>query len=233
MKIILKDLFVTYNKKNRIFKNFNGSLDLTKLNIIIGKNGIGKTTMLDTISGLTRIESGRIFGVPKQKDIMYVFQNVPFFTDVTVSQLLKMYTSFNTSEQKVNSLSKDFFYENINPLLSRNLGILSGGEVRLVFDYASTLVSKKLYLFDEPLSGIDIENKKKILKLLEVLSCTAPVIVTSHDLEPFENISCTVNYISPSSFMFSGSYKELLKIGNGNIEDAFLNLTLRMKENER
>ena len=192
--------------------------------------------MLDAISGLIKLKKGSITGLPKQKDIMYVIQSIPFFDEVTVKQLIQMYDSFGRkrSYEIINdSGSENFYNSNIKPLLSSTLGVLSGGEKKLVFDYASAMVLKSLYLFDEPLSGVDIENQKKIVKMLENFALFFPVIITSHDIEPFKNINCTLKYITPTKFLFSGSYDNLMEEAGGTSESAFLNLTQRMRENER
>lgn len=236
MKLEFKNINVVYDDNKVIFKNFNGEIELNNLNVIIGKNGIGKTTMLDAISGLIKPKNGSIIGRPKQKDIMYVIQSIPFFEGVTVKQLIKMYDSFGqeTSFETANiSGSKDFYNKNIKPLISSTLGVLSGGEKKLVFDYASAMVLKSLYLFDEPLSGVDIENQEKIVKLLESFAISFPVIITSHEIDPFKNINCTLKYITPSGFLFSGSYDQLMEDAGGTSESAFLNLTQRMRSNEQ
>ncbi|QYN59370.1 ATP-binding cassette domain-containing protein [Lactobacillus panisapium] len=236
MKLEFKNMNIIYNNNKIIFNNFNGEIRLNNLNVIIGKNGIGKTTMLDAISGLIKLKKGSITGLPKQKDIMYVIQSIPFFDEVTVKQLIQMYDSFGRkrSYEIINdSGSENFYNSNIKPLLSSTLGVLSGGEKKLVFDYASAMVLKSLYLFDEPLSGVDIENQKKIVKMLENFALFFPVIITSHDIEPFKNINCTLKYITPTKFLFSGSYDNLMEEAGGTSESAFLNLTQRMRENER
>lgn len=70
-----------------------------------------------------------------------------------------MYTAMN---HKNPAFSNDdsFFVDVITPLLSRKLGALSGGELTLLFVYASAAIDKALYLFDEPLASVDPENQK-------------------------------------------------------------------------
>lgn len=229
--IELKNITVTYSEK-KIFDNFTGNFKFDNLNVLIGKNGIGKSTLLDVISNLTPIISGAIYNVPKTTKIMYMFQSTPFNTNITVLQLINMYKSFGkiTSFDFYNLEKMDnFFYENIFPLVNQTLGSLSGGERKLVFTYASALVLKDLYLFDEPLSGVDIENQIKIVKLLEALGKRAPVIMTSHELDPFKETDSTLKYISSKKFLFTGSYKKLIENYGTNSNIAFINLTQKMR----
>ncbi|GFZ26507.1 ATP-binding cassette domain-containing protein [Lactobacillus corticis] len=230
MKIVLKNITVKYDDK-KVFNGFNGYFSLENLNVIIGKNGVGKTTLLDVLSGLVKPLEGNITGLPPQKKIMYVFQNTPFFADVTVQSLLKMYTSFSTTEPmiKEDPKIKQIYHQNILPLLSSRLGVLSGGERKLVFIYSSILIDKDLYLFDEPLSGVDIENQQKIVYLLEKLSEYRPTIVTSHDVEEFGKVNCIINYLSSKQIGFSGKYDELLALAGNTFDSAFVNLSNAMR----
>ena len=233
--IELRNVTVSYSK-NKIFENFSGKISCNNLVVLIGKNGIGKSTLLDIISGLKKINSGSLYGIPPTKKIMYMFQSTPFYSDVKVKQMIDMYKSFGkiTSFEKYKILKvKDFFDENIEPLLNKRLGDLSGGETKLVFTYASTMVLKSLYLFDEPLSGVDPENRIKIINLLEELGRKVPVIITSHEILPFKNINCTLKYLSSNRFIFSGSYAQLIKNYGATPEEAFLNLTQKMREENK
>lgn len=232
--IKLKDLTVSYGNKI-IFDDFNGELKFNNLNVLIGKNGIGKSTLLDVISGLKKVDKGVVENVPNSNRIMYMFQSIPFNTNVTVTQLINMYKSFGklTSFEEYNIKGMDkFFRENILPLANMYLGDLSGGERKLVFTYTSAMVLKSLYIFDEPLSGVDIENRQKIVKLLENLGLHVAVIVTTHELEPFKETNSTLKYISKDRFIFSGSYKQLTQKYGRSPEKAFLALTDEMRKKD-
>ena len=220
MTIELKNITTGYSKNN-VFENFSGKISCNNLVVLMGKNGVGKSTLLDVISGLKKIDSGSLYGIPSTKEIMYMFQSTPFYSDVTVKQMIDMYKSFGktTSFEKYKIIKiKNFFDENINPLLNQSLGDLSGGEAKLVFTYASAMVPKSLYLFDEPLSGVDPENRIKII---------------SHEILPFKNINCTLKYLSTHRFIFSGSYAQLTKKYGATPEEAFLNLTQEMRKENK
>lgn len=232
MTIELKNVTVSYSN-NKILENFSGTISSDNLVVLMGKNGVGKSTLLDVISGLKKIDSGSLSGIPPTKEIMYMFQSTTFYSNVKVKQMIDMYKSFGTTtsfEKYKISQIKEFFDENIAPLLSKSLGDLSRGETKLVFTYASTMVLKSLYLFDEPLSGVDPENRIKIIKLLEEVGQKVPVIITSHEILPFKNINCTLKYLSPDRFIFSGSYAQLIQDHGATAEEAFLNLTQEMRE---
>ena len=95
------------------------------------------------------------------------------------------------------------------------------------------MVLKSLYLFDEPLSGVDPENRIKIIKLLEELGRKVPVIITAHEILPFKDTNCTLKYLSSKRFIFSGNYTQLLKNYGSTSEEAFLNLTQEMRKENK
>ncbi|MBP2058557.1 ABC-2 type transport system ATP-binding protein [Lactobacillus colini] len=229
--IELKDVTVAYDEK-KVLDCFTGNFEFGRLNVLIGKNGIGKSTLLDVISHLTQVDAGVLKNIPKASKIMYMFQNTPFNTNVTVKQLFNMYRSFSkvTTFKYYDISNMDIFFEkNILPIFNRNLGSLSGGESKLIFTYVSAMVLKELYLFDEPLSGVDIENRTKIIELLGSLGKHVPVIMTSHEIEVFKGTDSILKYISPKGFLFTGTYEQLIKQYGPTSEDAFLNLTRKMK----
>lgn len=93
MTIELKNITTGYSKNN-VFENFSGKISCNNLVVLMGKNGVGKSTLLDVISGLKKIDSGSLYGIPSTKEIMYMFQSTPFYSDVTVKQMIDMYKSF-------------------------------------------------------------------------------------------------------------------------------------------
>ena len=85
--IKFSNITVSYDDK-KIFDNFDGKFSFNNLNVLIGKNGIGKSTLLDVISGLKKADSGTLVGIPNPQKIMYMFQTTPFNTNISVQQLL-------------------------------------------------------------------------------------------------------------------------------------------------
>ena len=68
--IKFSNITVSYDDK-KIFDNFDGKFSFNNLNVLIGKNGIGKSTLLDVISGLKKADSGTLVGIPKPQKICF------------------------------------------------------------------------------------------------------------------------------------------------------------------
>ena len=73
MTIELRNITASYSE-NKVFYNFSGKISYDNLVVLMGKNGIGKSTLLDVIAGLKKIDSGSLYGIP-YKDPESIFFN--------------------------------------------------------------------------------------------------------------------------------------------------------------
>ncbi|WP_220740589.1 ATP-binding cassette domain-containing protein [Leuconostoc miyukkimchii] len=157
------------------------------VNVIVGANGAGKTTLLDFIAGVgPAAASGEKIDVPDQRDVTYQLQHIHFFTTLRVGQIIAMYRQLGNSDVE-NQISG---FEAIkNDVLAKiwqvEIGQLSGGERQMVLTYGQCLLERNLYIFDEPTSGVDVDNTKIILNMIASLvkERHKQVIMTTHHLE--------------------------------------------------
>jgi iron complex transport system ATP-binding protein len=167
---------------------------------IVGKNGVGKSTLLKTICKLINPYSGNIFINNKN---INSFSNVKFARlisflsqneDTTVAFnvfkfiMLGRYPYMNifkffSSEDKIIT-KKIMNFLNISDLSKKKINELSNGEKQKVL-IAQTLVQETdIILFDEPISYLDFDSQNCILKKLKSLSknYNKTIILTLHDL---------------------------------------------------
>ena len=87
----IKDLSFSYQER-LIYDRLNVKFQDGVPNIIIGPNGVGKTTLLDTLAHLNSSDTyDALVDVPSVKEIGYQLQKTIFYTTLTVGQTLKMY----------------------------------------------------------------------------------------------------------------------------------------------
>jgi len=196
--IEVNDLYVNIGKRT-ILKNLTFSLNEGIL-CIIGLNGIGKTTLLKTLTGLNKHFRGQIAINQRPlksyshrelaKSISFVPQeHVPYF-NFTVKEMvlfgrtphIKQFgfpskIDFEIVEKIIHTIGLENFAE-------RYYTELSGGEKRLVLIAMSLAQETQIILFDEPTTFLDLKNSTLVINKIKKLSTELNklVIVTMHDV---------------------------------------------------
>lgn len=155
---------------------------------ILGNNGIGKTTLLNTIAGLQQPIRGRITQENRtlttrelQSQTAFVMQDVRLqFVTPTVRAELQLGTGTRPNDEVVSQLE-------LAPLLDRHPLSLSGGQQQRVMIANAREMNKQVYIFDEPTSGLDYLQMLEVGRLLQSLTNDEQlVLVVSHDREFLE-----------------------------------------------
>lgn len=168
---------------------------------IIGRNGIGKTTTLQIISGLLKPN----FGTDKEatfKDIAEKYKGTEaqlFFEKLDKGEIKVAYKpqqvdlipkTFNGTVRQLlektnekNQLNEIAKILEIDKLLEHEISKISGGELQRVAIAATVLKKANLYLFDEPTSYLDIKQRINISKFIRSLADeNTAILVIEHDL---------------------------------------------------
>ena len=160
---------------------------------LVGPSGCGKSTLLAMIAGLESVTEGeiRIDGAlvnlvaPKDRDIAMVFQSYALYPTMTARQNI----TFGMESRRVPKVEQDEAVKRVSallkiePLLNRKPGQLSGGQRQRVAMGRALVRDPKLFLFDEPLSNLDVklrvDMRTEIKKLHQRVGKTT--IYVTHD----------------------------------------------------
>jgi molybdate transport system ATP-binding protein len=175
---------------------------------LFGPSGAGKTSIINMIAGLLRPDRGlievdgetlddtarRIHVPAHRRRIGYVFQDARLFPHLSVEQNLDYGRrmnglSFDKAEQARITQMLD-----LDSLLQRRPGKLSGGEKQRVALGRALLSRPRLLLLDEPLGSLDDERKAEILPYLTRLRDRAgvPMVYVSHDADEVRQLATRV-----------------------------------------
>jgi ABC-type sugar transport system ATPase subunit len=160
--------------------------------IVIGRTGSGKTTLLKTIVGAYS-SKGRVIledqdvtaEPPEKRNIGYVSQSFVSFDHLDVNGNIQFGLRIRdiSKEERV-QLAKQIAAElGIEYLLNRSARTLSGGEQQRLSLARALITNPKVLLLDEPLSMLDPETKRTIIRILKAIPAryNVPVIHVTHE----------------------------------------------------
>lgn len=207
---------------NNLVKNFgskhvlNGlSLTLKKGKVlgILGPNGQGKTTLLNIISGLFKPTGGEVtlngirVGAETKQLVSYLQEKDYLPKWMKICDAIKFYKDFFTDfdEEKCIRLLK---FMNLDTNLK--LKSLSKGMTEKLG--LSLTLSRKanLYILDEPISGVDIISRDKIINaIIDNIDYNASMIITTHYVGELERLFDEVIFLGEGSIIEQGDAEDL------------------------
>jgi len=181
---------------SRIIHGVSFSVSGGEIVAVIGRNGVGKTTLLRTIMGLNRLDEGeiRLFGsaLPKttaaisMAGIAYVPQGRDIFSDFTVKDNLLM-GAHSAAKEDVQARFEMVleYFPALTPHLSRRGGVLSGGQQQQLAIGRALMTGPRLLLLDEPTEGIQPNIVSKIAEILDRIreNMKLPIIIVEQNLK--------------------------------------------------
>ncbi|WP_305752354.1 ATP-binding cassette domain-containing protein [Mammaliicoccus sciuri] len=184
--------------------SLNIQSDTPKIYAIVGRSGIGKSTLLNIIAGLTEAETCRIEINHKvlsdqkhvikvqDRNIGYLFQDYQLFPHKTVHENIHYMIEPNKETEQ---LIKHLHIENC---LNQYPSTLSGGESQRVALCRVLSVKPNLLLLDEPFSSLDDETKDEGMALVKSIFKTwqIPIILVSHSKKEVQILADEVIEIS-------------------------------------
>lgn len=183
--------------KDEIIKNVNIHIHCGELTVIIGKNGAGKSTLLKALLGEIK-HTGKIEVYDKKQEkyeklkIGYVPQsmNIERHMPTTVYDFIAAIISnkpiwIKKYKEIYNQIQNHLKIFEVDGLIDKSIGDLSGGELQRVLLAVATLSSPNLLILDEPVSGIDKNGIKLFFNLINKLKTEhdMAIILVSHDLD--------------------------------------------------
>ncbi len=225
MKLLeVKNLNKSFDNKD-ILKDINLSIQSGKIIGLLGKNGVGKTTLIKLINDLLTPTSGKILikgnevGVETKKIVSYLPERTYLNKQMKVSEAISYFEDFydNFDSDKAKKLLEDLDLD-INQKLSK----MSKGmqeKVQLVLVMSR---NADLYVLDEPLGGVDPATRDYILDtILSNFNENASVIISTHLISDIEKILDEVIFIDKGQIVLQSDADKLRNEDNASIDEIF------------
>ncbi len=201
--IEFKNVSKEFNNKI-IFENISFEIKKQESIAVVGKSGVGKTTIGRIIAGLENHSSGEIKisslkleeeNLKKIRKIVgFVFQDFRLFHHMTVLENI-IYSPVNVYKQDKKDATLNA-YEHLEKLnlydcKNRLPSELSGGQKQRVAIIRAIMIDPEIIIFDEPTASLDPEMKNEIIKLINETQArtNATNLIITHDLEFAKQIS--------------------------------------------
>ncbi|MFA6890190.1 MAG: ATP-binding cassette domain-containing protein, partial [Bacilli bacterium] len=170
--MVVKNLTIGYDYP--ILQNINMEINFGEKYVVIGKNGIGKTTFIKTILAEISPLQGE-FSVSSYNDVSYFSQEVPITAANALEFFREDYPIMNDFDIR-NILAQ---YGIIGELATKPMLQLSGGEITKVRFAKMSLTSSNLLILDEPTNHLDRNAKSSLFHAISIYPGT--VILVSHE----------------------------------------------------
>ncbi len=196
MILTVNDLAFTYGHHETL-KNVNFSIQQGEITVILGPNGVGKTTLLKCLNNILTPQQGNILVKGKNiktmgikeiaKDISYVAQTseaarITVFDAILMGR--KPHINFRVSKQDLIKVDGVIRHLNLSKLSLKYLNQMSGGELQKVCIARALVQQTDLLLLDEPTASLDLKNQTQILSLIRhiIKDHHMAAVITMHDL---------------------------------------------------
>lgn len=186
--VVLKNIKLSYGEQT-IFDDFSYRFGSGKSYVVTGESGQGKTSLLNLIRGSVNAEAGKIEG--NNQLISMMFQEDRLVESMTALDNLLLIRS----EYKPDNIKK-MLKELIPDIdFKKRISEYSGGMKRRVSLIRAIIASGQVLILDEPFSGLDHDNKIKAMSFIAKYRRNRMLILTSHDVEVFNNTDCDFDFL--------------------------------------
>ncbi|MBQ2749626.1 MAG: ABC transporter ATP-binding protein [Clostridia bacterium] len=192
----IRNLTFSYPNGKPVFDGANLSFEAGKLHALVGENGAGKSTLLKLLSGVYAPSAGAIsvslnktgdsvetclsdcMVIDTQKAVLFsatIFDNIALGGKLSTEEVRSVCRLVGLDDE-ISSMAQGY-----DTKLGGDGSPLSGGQKRRLA-FARTLLRKAdIYIFDEPTAGVDPDNVRLMIDVLQKLSKKKLVIVITHD----------------------------------------------------
>ena len=213
--ITLKELSFSYSRKKEVLDRINLEVGSGHICGLLGKNGEGKTTLLNLLSGQIFPDQGSCLvleEIPSERNARFLQQifllpeeiSMP---EVTAIEYIKMYAAFYpTFRDDICKACVESFEINLSDRLSK----MSQGQRKKVAITLALAAHTPLLLMDEPTNGLDIPSKATFRRLVaSLIDDNQTVIISTHQVRDLESLIDTVLILDQRQILLNKTLNEM------------------------
>jgi NitT/TauT family transport system ATP-binding protein len=187
MAIDLIDISMRFQDK-LLFDGLNLSFSEGEIACLTGASGVGKTTLLNLLMGLTKPDSGVIRGM-SGKRIAAVFQEDRLIEHFDAVRNIKLVCDYSVSKE---TIAQELKRVGIEEPCGKEVRLFSGGMRRRVAIIRAIFANGDILLLDEPFKGLDETLKLQVIDYVRGKTKGRTVILVTHDRDEAERLNARV-----------------------------------------
>ena len=236
-KVVLNvnNLGKSYNKgKTFTVSDVNFTVNEGQIVGLVGRNGVGKSTIIKSITGILPFEKGEaiIAGYNIEKDQIMAKKNLGYVPDVSnaFDKMTGMeYLNFVADIFKVDKAARERkigYFQKFFPLgesIHKLIGSYSHGMRQKVSIMASLLSDPKLWILDEPITGLDPQTANCLIEFMKQYAKSGrAVLFSSHNLDVVQKVCDKIVIINNGKVVSDINVQEFKKTSNISLGKYFM-----------
>ncbi len=234
-EIEVKNLSFSYNEDARIFDNISFNLEQGKTLAIVGKTGVGKSTIIDLLVRVYNppkntifLDGHEIYTIPLKtlrSSIVMVPQDIFLFSDTIAGNISLSKPNASREEienaAKIAQVYKDIieFEKGFDTVVGERGVTLSGGQKQRIAIARALLADPNILVLDDSLSAVDTKTERNILEHLVKARRNKTTIIIAHRISSLQHADKII-VLEDEKVAETGNHQELLAKG-GIYHDLF------------
>ncbi|MCO7225836.1 ABC transporter ATP-binding protein [Pleionea sp. CnH1-48] len=198
----------------RALQNIDFIINPGEIVALLGTNGAGKTTFINSLLGRVKYDSGsvKVFGkAPGHLDARRrtgtVLQSTKMPNTLTIKEHIELFSSYYLNPLPLESVLEK---ANLVGLEQRRFDALSGGQQQRLFFALAICGQPELVFLDEPTVGLDVNSRRDFWNCIRQLSAEGcAVLLTTHYLEEADVLADRISLLNNGSISMEGTPEQI------------------------
>jgi len=232
------------NYSNEILKNISFELEAGEHLILLGSNGVGKTTLAKVLCGMTpskavtidTIVPSKVYGEKRAKLINYIPPKLDMFDEfITVREFLELgFIGGGVGAQHPTGIDDVLKKLDIIHLEHKACKMLSSGESQLLLIASALLHDARYTIFDEPTANLDPQKMQLLFNLLKEVTTLQSKLIITHNLDLAYKLGYDILFLEEGAVKFHGSNADFFTqthldaLYDGSVEKRENNIVVKL-----
>lgn len=182
--IALNNINISYGNL-KVLENFSISLEKGKVHCVFGASGCGKTTLLNALTGMNKLESGERLSLDNKK-FSYVFQEDRLLPWATALENVLFVLRDRYCDEEAKQIAEKYLnIVGLGKFINAYPSELSGGMQRRVSFARALSYRGEVFILDEPFKGLDFKLKTELINysLESDIKENSYIVFVTHDMQ--------------------------------------------------